>query len=171
MIIYPPNTIVIAIDLPVDAPPRALRAAEAVVCPVPPFAIGKVPVTPVVNGNPVTKVSVPEAGVPNAGAIKVLLESVVVLVAVTMFVGVMIDDSVVIRFYPPRTRETAMALPKEATPVRFAPEPEKDAAEITPVAVTLPEIVPDTLTLATLVILRESSMTVVLFILIGIFVL
>jgi hypothetical protein len=151
LIIYPPNTIDIAIDLPVDAPPRALRAAEAVVCPVPPLEIATAPL--------------------NCETPIVLLVNVVVLVAVTMFVGVMIDDSVVIRFYPPRTRETAMALPKEATPVRFAPEPEKDAAEITPVAVTLPVIVPVAAIFATLVILRESSMTVVLFILIGIFVL
>ena len=33
----------IAIDLPVDAPPRALRAAEAVVCPVPPLEIATAP--------------------------------------------------------------------------------------------------------------------------------
>ena len=37
-----------------------------VVTPVPPFATGSVPVTPVVNGRPVALVSVPELGVPNA---------------------------------------------------------------------------------------------------------
>jgi hypothetical protein len=64
-----------------------------------------------------------------------------------------------------------MALPTVATPVKDEPEPEKDAAEITPDAVTLPVIVPDAAMFATLVILRVSSITVVLFILIGIFVL
>lgn len=47
-----------------------------VVTPVPPFATGKVPVTPEVNGNPVAFVSVTEEGVPNAGVTKVgLFES------------------------------------------------------------------------------------------------
>jgi len=60
-------------------------------------------VTPVVRGSPVALVSTPEAGVPNAGvtnagATNVLLDNVVVLVAVTIFVGVIIDDSVVIYF-------------------------------------------------------------------------
>ena len=36
------------------------------VLPVPPLATGRVPVTPVVSGNPVALVSVPEAGVPKA---------------------------------------------------------------------------------------------------------
>jgi hypothetical protein len=38
---------------------------------VPPFAVGSVPVTPVVNGSPVAFVSVPDAGVPRAGVTKV----------------------------------------------------------------------------------------------------
>lgn len=38
---------------------------------VPPFAIGKVPVTPVVKGKPVTLVIIPEAGVPSAGVTRV----------------------------------------------------------------------------------------------------
>lgn len=38
---------------------------------VPPFAIGKVPVTPVVKGNPVTFVIVPLVGVPRLGVIRV----------------------------------------------------------------------------------------------------
>jgi hypothetical protein len=41
------------------------------VTPVPPFATGKVPVTPVERGRPVVLVSTPEAGVPNAGVTKV----------------------------------------------------------------------------------------------------
>jgi hypothetical protein len=42
-----------------------------VVTPVPPFATGKVPVTPVVKGKPVQFVSVPELGVPKIGVTKV----------------------------------------------------------------------------------------------------
>jgi hypothetical protein len=42
-----------------------------VVLPVPPFATGSVPVTPVVNGRPVQLVNVPEDGVPNTGVTSV----------------------------------------------------------------------------------------------------
>ena len=42
-----------------------------VVTPVPPLATGKVPVTPVVKGRPVTLVITPEAGVPSAGVTSV----------------------------------------------------------------------------------------------------
>ena len=52
----------------------ALSAADAVASPVPPFAIGRIPVTPVVNGRPVALVKVTEDGVPKAGVIKVGLE-------------------------------------------------------------------------------------------------
>jgi hypothetical protein len=38
---------------------------------VPPFAIGKVPVTPVVNGKPVALVRIPDEGVPRAGVTRV----------------------------------------------------------------------------------------------------
>tara|TARA_R110001632_G_scaffold37042_1_gene93726 strand:+ start:895 stop:1209 length:315 start_codon:yes stop_codon:yes gene_type:complete len=79
------------------------------VAPVPPFAAGSVPVTPVVNGKPVTLVITPEAGVPRAGvvktgelkepvasvktgAVRVLLVSVSVPVNVTRFVGVIMSD-------------------------------------------------------------------------------
>ena len=56
--------------------PKAVKASAAVVEPVPPLAIGKVPVTPVVNGKPVAFVNTPEAGVPKAGAVKVLFDKV-----------------------------------------------------------------------------------------------
>jgi hypothetical protein len=46
-------------------PSRTLLAVR-VVAPVPPFPTGSVPVTPVVRGNPVALVSVPDEGVPNA---------------------------------------------------------------------------------------------------------
>jgi len=60
------------------------------VTPVPPLATGRVPVTPVVNGNPVQLVNVPELGVPNIGVVsvgdvKVLLVSVSVEDVVTIF--------------------------------------------------------------------------------------
>ena len=67
-----------------------------VLAPVPPFPTGNVPVTPVVIGNPVALVSTPDAGVPNTGATSVLFVNVVVLVAVTIFVGAMILDKNVI---------------------------------------------------------------------------
>jgi hypothetical protein len=41
------------------------------VTPVPPFATGRVPVTPVVSGKPVQLVSVPEVGVPKIGVTSV----------------------------------------------------------------------------------------------------
>ena len=47
--------------------------------PVPPFAPGNVPVTPLVNGNPVTFVNTPEAGVPNAGVVNVGLVNVLLV--------------------------------------------------------------------------------------------
>ncbi len=50
---------------------RASNAAALVVAPVPPFAIGKVPVTPVVNGKPVALVKVNDVGVPKFGVVKI----------------------------------------------------------------------------------------------------
>lgn len=47
-----------------------------VVTPVPPFATGKVPVTPVVKGRPVALVNTPEEGVPKAGVVIVGLANV-----------------------------------------------------------------------------------------------
>ena len=41
------------------------------VIPVPPLATGRVPVTPVVSGSPVTFVITPDAGVPRAGVVNV----------------------------------------------------------------------------------------------------
>ena len=49
----------------------AILAAAKVVWPVPPLAIGSVPVTPVVSGKPVRLVATPDAGVPSAGVTKV----------------------------------------------------------------------------------------------------
>ena len=52
--------------------PYATVPAVGVAVPfVPPFAIGSVPVTPVVNGNPVPFVRVIDVGVPKIGVTKV----------------------------------------------------------------------------------------------------
>src|ERR1700692_3983044 len=48
---------------------KAVMLAEAAF--VPPFATGRMPVTPVVSGKPVTLVITPDAGVPSAGVTKV----------------------------------------------------------------------------------------------------
>jgi hypothetical protein len=52
-------------------PNVAIVAARNVVAPVPPLAIGNVPVTPVVSGSPEALVSVADAGVPKAIALPV----------------------------------------------------------------------------------------------------
>jgi hypothetical protein len=56
--------------------------AVSVVKLVPPFATGKVPVTPVVSGKPVKFVATPLAGVPSTGAVNVG-DAIVGLVAKT----------------------------------------------------------------------------------------
>lgn len=57
-------------NAPVPAP--LTKAPDVMdVAPVPPFATGRVPVTPVVKGKPVVFVNVPEAGVPSAGVTNV----------------------------------------------------------------------------------------------------
>ena len=48
-----------------------MSAPVAVVAPVPPLAMAKVPVIPVVNGSPVAFVNTPDAGIPKAGEVKV----------------------------------------------------------------------------------------------------
>ena len=84
MFIYPPNTIAIAIDLPVDAPPRAVRAAAAVLAPVPPLAILNTPVVPVDKGSPVALVNTIYEGVPIFGVTKTgLVENTILPVPVS----------------------------------------------------------------------------------------
>ena len=73
------SVVTFVLKLAVDCAPKAVKASAAVVEPVPPFAIGKVPVTPDVNGKPVAFVNTPEAGVPNAGAVKVGLVNVLLV--------------------------------------------------------------------------------------------
>ena len=65
---------VVAVTAPVkvgDAERTTLPLPVLVVTPVPPFATGKVPVTPVVKGSPVPFVSVTEVGVPRTGVTSV----------------------------------------------------------------------------------------------------
>ena len=70
----PVAVIVAAANVPVkvgDADRTTLPVPVLVVTPVPPFATGKVPVTPVVKGRPVPFVSVTEVGVPRTGVTSV----------------------------------------------------------------------------------------------------
>jgi hypothetical protein len=64
-------TLVISVFAPDAAAPSDVLAAEAVVAFVPPLAIGKVPVTPVVKGSPVALVKVAADGVPKLGVTSV----------------------------------------------------------------------------------------------------
>jgi len=68
---------------------RMFPAVPGLVIPVPPFAAGRVPVTPVANEILVTVLFAP---------LIVLFVSVSVLPAVTMFVGVMIADKLAIAY-------------------------------------------------------------------------
>ena len=66
-----PRTGVVRVGL-VDK--TTLPVPVEVVTPVPPLATGKVPVTPVVKGNPVQDDKVPDVGVPSIGVTSVGLE-------------------------------------------------------------------------------------------------
>ena len=68
---------------------RMFPAVPGLVIPVPPFAAGRVPVTPVANEILVTVLFAP---------LIVLFVSVTALVVVTMFVGVMIADKLAIAY-------------------------------------------------------------------------
>ena len=73
-LIVPLAEIVAAVNVPVsvgDADRTLLPVPVLVVTPVPPFATGKVPVTPVVRGRPVPLVSVTDVGVPRTGVTSV----------------------------------------------------------------------------------------------------
>jgi hypothetical protein len=54
-----------------DVESTTLPDPVEVMTPVPPFATGSVPVTPLVNGNPVALVSTTALGVPSVGVVKV----------------------------------------------------------------------------------------------------
>jgi hypothetical protein len=73
LVIVPPEPVAEIVWLgqvpEIDTPEPATNAGVAVA--VPPLAIGRIPVTPVVNGSPVAFVKVPDAGVPRAGVTSV----------------------------------------------------------------------------------------------------
>jgi len=58
-------------SFPVEILPPNVIVLPVLSTPVPPFAPGNVPVTPVLNGNPVAFVNTPDVGVPNAGVVNV----------------------------------------------------------------------------------------------------
>ena len=82
---------------------------------MPPFAIGSVPVTPVVKGSPVAFVKVPEDGVPNAPPFttKEPAEPTATPKAVTTPVPVVIVDGAT-PAPPPITRALAAKAPDDA---------------------------------------------------------
>lgn len=114
------------------------------VTPVPPLATGSVPVTPVVIGRPVQLVNVPDAGVPNTGAVIVGLVNVLLVsvsdpanVASVPVVGsvilvVLVAASVTlyapdVTRFPPRV----IVFPVLATPVPpFAPSKTPDTSDV-----------------------------------------
>jgi hypothetical protein len=63
-----PAAVIPAADVPL---PYTTPFAVRVVAPVPPLATGRVPVTPVVKGNPVALVNTPDVGVPRRGVTNV----------------------------------------------------------------------------------------------------
>lgn len=68
----PVSSVTAAAKLALEGVPRNVATpVPRLVIPVPPFATGSVPVTPVVRGKPVAFVNVAEAGVPNAGVTSV----------------------------------------------------------------------------------------------------
>lgn len=112
------------------------------VAPVPPLAIGKVPVTPVDKGNPVAFVKVPDAGVPNAGAVKVGdVKVLLVKVSVPAKVAKVPDTpGKVIAVPVPATAGAAIVAVPEVAPAKLT-----DVASATPkVGVTKVGDVPNT---------------------------
>ena len=115
----------------VDMGESASKAAAFVVAPVPPFAIGKVPVTPVVKGKPVAFVNTPDAGVPKAGAVKVGEVKV-------LFVKVSVPAKVA---KVPEAAGKVIAVPVPATAgAEMVAVPEVDPAKETEVAEATPKV-------------------------------
>jgi hypothetical protein len=66
-------------SFPVEILPPKVIVFPVLSTPVPPLAPGNVPVTPLINGNPVAFVNTPDAGVPNAGVVNVGLVNVLLV--------------------------------------------------------------------------------------------
>lgn len=133
---------------------KASNAAALVEAPVPPLAKGKIPVTPVVKGKPVALVKVPDAGVPNTGAVKVgEVKVLLVSVSVPAKVAKVPDAAgkVIAVFVPATAGAEIVAVPEvdpakatdvaDATPmvgvtkvgeVAKTKAPEPDSSDITP---------------------------------------
>jgi hypothetical protein len=110
---------------------KASNAAALVDAPVPPFANGKTPVTPVVKGKPVAFVKVPEAGVPNTGAVKVGEVNV-------LFVSVSVPAKVA---NVPDAAGKVIAVPVPATAgAEIVAVPEVEPAKATEVAEATPRL-------------------------------
>ena len=76
----PVSSVKAAARLALDGVPRNVAIPlPSEVIPVPPLATGRVPVTPVVSGKPVTFVITPDAGVPRAGVVSVGLVKVLLV--------------------------------------------------------------------------------------------
>ncbi len=68
----PVSSVTAAAKFALEGEPKNVATPDPrLVIPVPPFATGNVPVTPVVNGRPVQLVNVPDDGVPSAGVTNV----------------------------------------------------------------------------------------------------
>ncbi len=107
---------------------------------VPPLATGKIPVTPVVSGNPVTFVMTPLTGVPSAGATRVLFDSVSVVERATRVSvvegNVNVPPEVVIALGPPGEYMIDMAIAFVASNRNICREQELAAGLIVPAPVT-----------------------------------
>ena len=98
------------------------------VIPVPPFATGKVPVTPVVSGSPVAEVKTIAVGVPSAGVISVGLVEKTKLVDVVPVAPAAVKPDILLNaaipalvaFVPPSATVTG-AVRLNAVPVRVRP--------------------------------------------------
>lgn len=118
------------LKLATDCAPNAVNAVTALVAPVPPFAIGKIPITPLVNGKPMALVNVPEAGMPNAGAVKMGAVKV-------LFVKVSVPAKVA--KVPEAPGKVIVVVPATAGAAKVA-VPEVDPAKPTLVAEAAPKV-------------------------------
>lgn len=110
--------------------PKAVKAPAAVVAPVPPWEIAKVPVIPVVNGNPVAFVNTPDAGVPKAGVVNVGDVNV-------LFVKVSVPSNVA--NVPVAAGKVMVVVPATAGAAKVV-VPEVDPAKATLVAEAAPKV-------------------------------
>jgi hypothetical protein len=128
--------LVMSVFAPEAAAPKDVLAADAVVAFVPPFAIGSVPVTPVVNGKPVALVKVAADGVPRLGVTSVGLverttepDPVLVVTPVPPFATARVPDIIIV--------------PDDVTgpPVKFMPVVPPETSTLVTVPVSGAEIV------------------------------